>query len=223
MTTTTSSQTAARARSGGWKSGLPSKTATRLSAPKRREAPPARRTPDRARRVTTLGALVLNQLSVDLAREHLDLCCKARDLFGDVGVLSEQFQLGLGDLLAVPRVGFCVCLLTVSLPGLREEDERRRVGGLGAEQEVQENEGIRVGPQGPHCVQGDPAEDQDRLHQQIARGPEEARERLGAPPEPVVAERRVQMQVRAVEAEVICHLGHAHPSSKSTRSLEFDR
>lgn len=64
-------------------------------------------------------------------------------MLGQVGVLLKQHQSVLREILAVPRVGVGPHLVAFGLPRLREEDQWRRIGGLEAEREVQQNEGMR--------------------------------------------------------------------------------
>jgi hypothetical protein len=50
----------------------------------------------------------------------------------------------LGERLAVLRVRLGVELVPVRVPCLREQDQRRRVGGVGRERQVEQDERVRV-------------------------------------------------------------------------------
>jgi hypothetical protein len=58
-------------------------------------------------------------------------------------------------------VGLGVGLVTVGLPGLHQQDERRRIGRLHAESQVQQDKRIQVKP----CHPGDVEDDPDRIMQ----------------------------------------------------------
>jgi len=73
-----------------------------------------------------------------------------------------------------------VLLVAVGLTRLREQDQRRRVRGLRREDEVQEDERFRVPVVDERDrVERDPQRDDDRLADDVARRPEEARSLLG--------------------------------------------
>src|SRR6185369_11617251 len=108
----------------------------------------------------------------------------------------------LRQRLAMLGVRIRMGLVAIGLSGLGEQDERCGVRGLQAEREVQQDEGEDVESRETGAVQRDPDGDQDRLPDQECRRSEEAGEALGAHPEPVVAERRGQMRVWLVKAEV---------------------
>ena len=107
------------------------------------------------------------------------------------------------QLLAVASVGIGVGLVAVGLTRLREQDQRGRVGRLGTEGQVQEDEGIEVEVRPSDRVRGDPERDQHGLRDQERRGAEEARERLRPQAEPIAPERRVQVRVRRVKTKVV--------------------
>ena len=92
-----------------------------------------------------------------------------------------------------------VVLVPVGLARLGEQDERGRIGRLGREREVEEDERIRV-PVGDdrERVERDPEDDRDRLPDDVLRRPEEPRRPLCPLAEPVGSERPVGLG------------GHAH-------------
>ena len=55
-----------------------------------------------------------------------------------------SLEARLRQVLSMLRVGVGVRFVAVRLSGLREQDERRRIGGLQAEGEVEQNERIEV-------------------------------------------------------------------------------
>jgi len=76
------------------------------------------------------------------------------------------------------------------------------VGGLEAEGQVEQDEGVEVEPDEMRRVDDDPRGDDDRLGDQERRRPEEARERLGPRAESAGAERRGQVLVLLEEARM---------------------
>src|SRR6202034_23223 len=102
----------------------------------------------------------------------------------------------LVEFFAMLGVGEARHLVAVGLPGLRQQNQWRGIGGLGREGEVEQNERIDVelGPAGG--VDPDPYCDDDRLRDQELRRAEEAGEILRFSPEPVVSEGRFEMGVR---------------------------
>ena len=96
-------------------------------------------------------------------------------------------------------VGEARHLVAVGLTGLRQQNQRRGIGGLGREGEVEQNERIDVelGPAGG--VDPDPQRDDKRLRDQECRRAEEAGEILRFSPEPVVSESRFEMGVRQMK------------------------
>ena len=71
----------------------------------------------------------------------------------------------------------------VGLPVLRQQDQRRGVGGLGGERQVEQDERVGVPAQSDgEDVQRDPDDDDDRLDEE-AGGPDEPGDRLGEPAE----------------------------------------
>src|SRR5699024_9981760 len=79
--------------------------------------------------------------------------------------------LGLGGAQAVFGEGV---LVPVLLAVLREQDQRRGVGGLGGEREVEQDEGVGVeAKRDDGDVEDDPDDHHDRLDQQVGAGAEE--------------------------------------------------
>lgn len=106
-------------------------------------------------------------------------CAKFRGLFGSE---SLTFEAGFGEVLSMSRIRFGMRLVTVSLTGLGEEDERRGVGSLETKGKVEKDEGIFVETPSRgdgHDVHDNPDRNDDRLPDQKNRGPKEAGESLG--------------------------------------------
>jgi hypothetical protein len=101
-------------------------------------------------------------------------------------------ELGLGELAGVGvPVAFDLHPVAVGLAVLGEQDQRGRVGRLGREDEVQEDERIRVPAQRDgRQVEDDPDHDDARLDRQVTAGPEVAGHRLGEAAERVRVVRR---------------------------------
>jgi len=77
-----------------------------------------------------------------------------------------SLEARLGERFPVLRVRVREGLVAVGLPGLSEQDERRCVGGLQAEGEVQEDEGVDVEAGETDGIDGDPEGHHDRLRNQ---------------------------------------------------------
>jgi hypothetical protein len=137
--------------------------------------------------------------------------------FGEAGVLLQQFKqlrgvlrglglalgIGLCQRFTVLRIGIGLRLVAGGLTGLCQQNQRRGVGRLQAESEVQQDE--RVNVEGGHAkhVQADPQQHNQSLRAEKHRRTEEPRKRLGAQGEGVVAEGGAEVGVGAVEAQVI--------------------
>ena len=134
--------------------------------------------------------------------------CSSSCLICSFCVLGDRLPVDprLGQLLAVLSVRLGEHLVALGLPGLREQDQRRGVGGLGREREVEEDERVRVEVDEDRVgVERDPGDDDEGLGEDVLRRAEEARQPLGVLAEPVVAEGRAQARVRAQEAERLLH------------------
>src|SRR5690242_13878817 len=93
-----------------------------------------------------------------LRQQRMDLARELRDLLGQVLVLLRQGRVGLEQVdepvrlplhtFLEPRVALVRAvaqeLVPVRLTGLGEQDQRRRVGSLGGEDQVQEDERPRI-------------------------------------------------------------------------------
>jgi len=115
-------------------------------------------------------------------------------------VSSVPLDAGGGQRLAMLGVRLGEGLVAVRLPRLGEQDQRRRVGGLGAERQVEQDEGVGIEMGQPPDVERDPAADEHGLDDQEDGGAEEAGEALRLAAEPVAAEDRGQVRMRPVEA-----------------------
>ena len=93
------------------------------------------------------AGLCRDDLAVNFPRELLDALGQPFHGFGELGVLSHHFEeqrlllrgeslaflAGTMQVFAVLGIGDGVRLVPVGLPGLRQENERRGVGGLKVE------------------------------------------------------------------------------------------
>ena len=109
-------------------------------------------------------------------------------------------------------VGEARHLVAVGLTGLRQQNQRRGIGGLGREGEIEQNEGVDVELGPADGVDQDPQRDDDRLRDQERRRAEEAGEILRLLPEPVVSEGRFEMGVRQMKSARVLRrfMGYAH-------------
>ena len=118
------------------------------------------------------------------------------------------------QLLAMLGVGDAVALVAVGLPGLREQDQRRRVSRLQREREIEQDERIDVELRPAHDVDQDPDPHDDRLCYEKGRRSEETGEALRPRAEPVAAENRIEMRMRQMKTsraiQFGCLLFHAH-------------
>ncbi len=139
---------------------------------------------------------------VDVLGQLLNAPGEPRHLLGQVGVLPEQVDVRPRQLFTVPRISLGVGLVAVGLTGLSEQDQRRRVRGLEAEREVEQDERIGVVRRDAHRVDDDPDGDNDRLGDEECRGAEETGEVLGSLAESAAAESGGQVFVAGVETEM---------------------
>jgi hypothetical protein len=119
----------------------------------------------------------------------------------DGGVLLDELRLSVGNVLAVVSIGLATCLLAIGLACLGKQNEWRGVCSLSREQQVEQDEGVRV-----ECldvqlvdddvpVAGDPQRHQDCLADDELRRAEESGEALSPLTETVIAERRLVIDV----------------------------
>jgi hypothetical protein len=125
----------------------------------------------------------------------------------DCFAASSWLEARLRQPFAVLRVRLGEDLLPVRLPRLGEQDERRRVRGLQAEGEVEQDEGVDVEVRHPGGVAHHPDRHHDRLADQERRRTEEPREGFGSHGEPIVAEHRGEMRMRQRAGEVAASPG----------------
>src|SRR5947208_820044 len=145
----------------------------------------------------------LRQRRVDLTRQRGDLLGQLLVLPGQVRVgreeLLELVGLGLqrGDsfrrvplYLVVPLLGrHGGNLVPLGLARLRQQDQRRRVGGLGGEAEIQEDERFRVPVVDERDgVEDDPGCNDERLADDVLRRAKEASSALGRTAKGILAE-----------------------------------
>jgi hypothetical protein len=86
--------------------------------------------------------------------------------------------LGLGQRAGIDlAVALDLGLVTVGLAVLGEQDQRRGVGGLGGEAQVEQDERIGIPvTNDPDDIEGDPDEHRQRLADQVAPGAQKARQ-----------------------------------------------
>src|SRR5579883_557053 len=119
-------------------------------------------------------------------------------LLGQPRVLDQQLRLAFRNRLAMFSIGLAERLVARRLPRLREQNQRRCIGGLQAERQIQQDEWIRVEVDKQlETVEHDPERDNDRLTNQVLRGAEEAGDRLGKGAEAPAAERSRVLLVNA--------------------------
>ena len=139
-------------------------------------------------RVVTVGELPVGDQLRQLAHHVLEV--PGRHDVGerepDGGEFARQVHgVGLG-----PRRDLAVALdvgaVSVVLPVLREQDQRRRVRGLRGESQIEQDERIRVPVvDAGESVENDPADYEYCLAEQEPAGAEEPRDRLRKPAEGV--------------------------------------
>jgi hypothetical protein len=147
---------------------------------------------------------------VDLARQRVDLLgelCVLVDQLLDQGDSLLRLLLPLHavlrDVLAMLGVRVGVCLVAIGLPRLGKQDQRRGVGGLQAEGQVEQDERVEIEADETDGVGEDPGANDQRLADQKLRRTEEARERLGLGAELARAERGRQDVELLQEAPVV--------------------
>src|ERR1043166_5534811 len=87
---------------------------------------------------------------------------------GQAHVLDEELRLARADGFAVLGVGVGERLVACCLPRLCEQDERRRVGGLEREREVEQDKRVWVEVnQQLEAVEYDPERDENRLADEV--------------------------------------------------------
>lgn len=93
-----------------------------------------------------------------LGREQFNPLAERLRHGGQFGILAHHFHeergllvghflaflAGFGEGLAVLGIGIGVGFVAVGLTGLREQDQRRGIGGLETEREIEQDEGIQV-------------------------------------------------------------------------------
>ena len=129
---------------------------------------------------------------VDLGGQVSDTLGERLDGFGQCRVLPDQVdqqrRLAFGQLLALLAGGMeifampCIRqgmrLVAVRLPRLRQQDQGRRIGGLQAEGEVEQNKGVKVEGDEAQDVRQDPDGNDKRLPDQKAGRPKKSARRL---------------------------------------------
>ena len=154
-------------------------------------------------------------MAVHLRRQSLDPLCEGLHRFGELSVLLQHLYqhrrliqherlarfAELMQVLAMLRIRLGVQLVALGLAGLRQQNQRCRVGGLQTEGEVQQDERIFVKRRQPHDVDDDPERHHKGLTDEKHRRAEEAGEGFRLQREPVVAKHRREMGMRQMEAK----------------------
>lgn len=151
--------------------------------------------------LTCRTGLEVADLDTKVLSERRHMPMELGDLLGvgacrgcDRGVLLDELSLSVGNVLAVMSVGLAACLLAIGAARLGKQNERRGVCSLGREQQVEQDEGVRVECLGVQLmnddepVGGDPQRHQDGLADDELRRPEESGEALSPLTEAVLAE-----------------------------------
>ena len=173
-------------------------------------------TDNRPERIAARVLEIVHELAMEFRRQCLDpfgeflgqfrefrvLLHQHHELCGQRGGCRLAFGALVGQRLAMKRIGLIVHLVTIRLTRLRQQDQRRRVGRLQAERQVEEDERIKVKLPEPGHIAHDP----DRHHQCLPDEKywraEKPRERLRLERKPVIPERRRKMAMRMVETQM---------------------
>src|SRR5581483_5552267 len=125
----------------------------------------------RERPILSLADLRLTtNMLVDILGQRLHAFGKRRDLLGQLGILLEQHQRILSQLLTVLGIRVGPHLVTLRLAGLGQQDERRRIRGLQAERQVEQDERIGIeADEEREAIANDPEDHQHSLTDQILR------------------------------------------------------
>ena len=159
--------------------------------------------------LVNFGGERLNPLAdlFDEFRQSRVLLQQHQQLSGLLGGQDLSFRAFGGEGFPMPRIRIRVGLVAIGLPRLREQDQRRRVGGLKTERQVQENEGVEVKFDNPRNIQTDPDHNKKRLRDEEERGAKEAGEGFCLQREPIISESGREMSMRRMEAEMALKLG----------------
>lgn len=152
--------------------------------------------------------------------QRFDALAQLVGQFGQAGILfHEVHQLrglpggeglalhaGIGEVLAMGRIGFGMSFIPIRLAGLRQKDERGGIRGLETKGEVEEDERVLV--KAPSCGDGqdvhdDPDGDDRCLPDKKNRGAKKAGERLGLQGEPVVAKCPGKVRVGQMKTKMV--------------------
>jgi hypothetical protein len=176
-----------------------------------------------AARIAFLANLSRADLFVNLNRKRFDPLRQRPYGFREGCILANHFQkqarllnrhrlpllAGAVEIFPVLGVGQGMGFVPVGLACLGQKDERRCVGRLQAEGQIEKYERVDVEREDSKRIHENPDGDHDRLADQKYRRPEKTRERLGLEGKPVSPENRRKVGVRPVESEdVMFHLFH---------------
>jgi hypothetical protein len=87
-----------------------------------------------------------------------------------------------------------VGLIAIRLTRLCEQNERRGIGSLKTEGEIQEDERIEIEFENTGDVQSDPQKDHQRLSHEKERRSKKTGESLGLQGEPIIPENRIEVE-----------------------------
>ncbi len=153
--------------------------------------------------------------------EGLDALGEGFGNFGEFGILADELEkllglagsellplfAGAGEFFAVLGICIGMGLVAICLASLGKKDQRGGIGGLEAEGEVEQDEGVNVEMNEACRVQGDPYRDDDCLTNEEGRRAEESGEGLCLEGEPIVPKNRSKMQVGGVKTKVVLFHG----------------
>ena len=152
-----------------------------------------------------------------LARQRLDALGQLLGHFRQPGVLFQQLKqlfgglrslglalgIGHGQGFAMLCVGVGLGFVAGGLTCLGQQDQRRGVGRLQAERQVEQNERVHVEVRDAGHVQHHPQHYDGGLRTEKGRRAEEARKGFGLEGERIVAEGGRQVGVASVETQMV--------------------
>ena len=120
-----------------------------------------------------------------------------------LGGQRELRRILVGQFLPVLGVSLGMDFVPIRLPRLREQDQRRGVGGLKTKRQIQQNEGIEIKSPKTRDIQPNPDRDDHRLRDQENGCPEEPGKGLRLQREPVIPKNGREMNMRHMEPEMV--------------------
>jgi len=140
------------------------------------------------------------------------------------------FLAGEGDGFAMLRIGVSMRFVAVGLAGLREEDERRGIGRLQTEREVEEDKGIDIEMDDADDVKNNPNRHDEGLPNKEDGRAKEAGESLRFECKPIVPENGGEMVMRKMKTKMMAAFLHdgrrvawIHPATLAKTSRPVER